>query len=58
MIIFTSAPAAAKPTATAAAKPANPVKHAAPKPKPIPKPKPKAGKILNKSPFELENDIF
>ena len=73
MIIFTSVPAAARPAATAAAKPANSVKHAAPKakakpmpkakigkiaPKPKPMPKAKTGKILNKNPYELENDII
>ena len=55
MIIFTSAPAAAMPAATAAAKPANPVKPAA-QPSKAPASASKTGKILNKSPFELEND--
>ena len=55
MIIFTSAPDAAKPAAPAAAKPTNPAKPAAPTTKDA-APASKAGNILNKSSFELEND--
>ena len=58
MILFTSVPAAARPAATAAAKPANSVKHAAPNAKPKPMPKAKRGNILNENPYELENDII
>ena len=55
MIIFTSAPVAAKAAAPAAAKPAIPAKPVAPSSKAA-APASTAGKIVYKSSSELEND--